>query len=54
MNMRDELLAALKEATDEFEEASQYKGDYLRKKHGDGETIAQLRAIIAKATESQS
>lgn len=43
---RTVLRKALKEACDEFEDASQYKGEYMRKKHGDDETLARLRALL--------
>lgn len=46
----DDLLEALKEAIAGYEECSQYKGDYLREKHGDDEEIAALKAVVAKAT----
>ena len=41
------LEAALSEALDEFEDAIQYKLEYLVTKHGDRETLARLRAIAA-------
>ena len=41
------LEAALSEALDEFEDAIQYKLEYLVTKHGDRATIARLRAIAA-------
>ena len=41
------LQAALSEALDEFEDAIQYKLDYLVTKHGDRETLARLRALAA-------
>jgi len=37
------------EALSEWDYASQYKGDYLRKKHGDVERIDELRAKLASA-----
>ena len=43
----DALQAALSEALDEFEDAIQYKLEYLVTKHGDRETLARLRAIAA-------
>jgi len=41
------LEAGLREALDEFEDAIQYKLEYLVAKHGDRETLARLRAIAA-------
>ena len=41
------LEAALSEALDEFEDAIQYKLEYLVTKHGDRETLARLRALAA-------
>ena len=41
------LEAALSEALDEFEDAIQYKLDFLVTKHGDRETLARLRALAA-------
>ena len=43
----DALQAALSEALDEFEDAIQYKLEYLVTKHGDRETVARLRALAA-------
>jgi hypothetical protein len=40
------LAAALKEALDGWEDAAQYKGEFLMKKHGDAEDIARLRALL--------
>ena len=40
------LLQALKEALDEWDNASLYKGDYLREKHGDVDRIAELRKLL--------
>lgn len=42
-----DLRAALIEALDEWQDASQYKGDYLRQKHGDEARIAELRALAS-------
>ena len=41
------LQAALSEALDEFEDAIQYKLEYLVTKHGDRETLVRLRALVA-------
>lgn len=38
-----EILKDLSEALDEWEYSSLYKGDYLRKKHGDLERIREIR-----------
>lgn len=51
MTKRDEareqqLADALKEALDGWEDAANYKGDYLAKKHGDAEDIARLRKLL--------
>ena len=45
------LREALKEALNEWEYASQYKGDYLARKHGDSERITDLRALHALETD---
>lgn len=42
----DALSAALKEACDGWEEASQYKGEFLAWKHGDADDIARLRKLL--------
>lgn len=42
-----DLLDALQEAVDGWEEGSQYKGEFLREKHGDAEGIAKVRALIS-------
>ena len=39
------LTAELTEALDEWDNASLYKGEYLRNKHGDVERIAALRPL---------
>lgn len=41
-----ELEAALREALDGYDEGSRYKGDFLREKHGDEESIARLRKVL--------
>jgi hypothetical protein len=41
-----ELEAALSEAIDCWEDSANYKGDYLKEKHGDAEGIALARAIL--------
>ena len=43
-----ELEAALREACDEYEDSSQYKGDFMRAKHRDLETVNRLRAVLTK------
>ena len=45
------LEKALAYALNEWEYASQYKGDYLAKKHGDVEEIAARRALLAGRKE---
>lgn len=40
------LEAALAEACDEYAYAAEYKGEYLRDKHGDRETVARLRQAL--------
>lgn len=40
------LRSALAEALDGWADAANYKGDYLRDKHGDVEDIARLRALL--------
>ena len=42
------LLAALDEALEGWHDGAQYKGDYLRDKHGDLEDIARIRAIASE------
>lgn len=42
----EKLEATLREAIDCWEEGANYKGDYLREKHGDAEGIAQARAVL--------
>lgn len=41
-----QLEEALKEAIIEYEYAYQYKGDFLAKKHGDAERVAELRKVL--------
>lgn len=48
---RIQLLDALEEALEGWEDASQYKGEHLAKKHGDAEDIARLRALLGKDDE---
>lgn len=43
---RGALRAALKEACEGWEEASQYKGEFLACKHGDADNIARLRKLL--------
>ena len=43
-----DLAAELEEALDGWEEGAQYKGEYLRDKHGDAEGIAKGRAVLAR------
>jgi hypothetical protein len=51
MNLR----AALKDALDGWEYAANYKGEYLARKHGDAEDIAELRTLLrGKADKEQS
>jgi len=45
----EEAEVIAKEALREWDYASVYKGDYLRKKHGDVERIDELRAKLASA-----
>jgi hypothetical protein len=45
---RDRLREALDEALEGWTEGAQYKGDYLTKKHGDWERIAECRKLLAK------
>jgi hypothetical protein len=46
MSTEAELKEALREALNEWEYASQYKGEFLAKKHGDAESIARLRKLL--------
>ena len=45
-----ELEAALREAIEGWEDGANYKGEYLRKKHGDAEGITQAKAVLRKST----
>jgi predicted RNase H-like nuclease (RuvC/YqgF family) len=45
----ERLRAALAEACDEYDEASHYKGIYLREKHGDADTLTRLRAVAGRS-----
>lgn len=49
MTSTAEILRALRDAIDGFKDCSQYKDEYLRKKHGDEEEIAALEAVYSKA-----
>lgn len=49
LNRIRELEAALAEAIEGWEDGANYKGDYLRKKHGDAEGIAKARAVLQKS-----
>ncbi len=46
-----ELEAALSEACDEYDDAANYKGEYMRAKHRDDETLARLRALLVKGAD---
>lgn len=48
---RAELIEMLAEVTEEFEYASQYKGEYLSEKHGDDDTSKQARELLAKVRQ---
>lgn len=48
LNENERLRAALDEALEGWAEGAEYKGDYLAKKHGDRERIAELRKLLAK------
>jgi uncharacterized coiled-coil DUF342 family protein len=47
------LTEALQEMCDLAKQNSQYKGEYLAKKHGDAEEIAKARAALTKATSTE-
>lgn len=47
------LRTMLTEALDAWEYACEYKGDYFRKKHGDDEQIAQMRAKLTAGGETR-
>ena len=49
---RVELINALRDAIEGFKDCAQYKGDYLREKHGDDKEIAALEAVLSKAISS--
>lgn len=54
MSEADRIVAlelALQEAIDEYAYAVSYKGEYLAKKHGDTERIAQMREVLAGTRE---
>jgi hypothetical protein len=46
-----DLLNLLEEALQEWSYASEYKGAYLQKKHGDIARIAEIQAIVNKYKE---
>jgi hypothetical protein len=48
---RRQLLDALEEALNGWEDAAQYKSEFLAKKHGDSEDIARLRKVLGDADE---
>lgn len=43
----DRLRDALKEACDEYDYAATYKGEFLRHKHCDDETLKRLRSLLS-------
>ena len=43
---RAELIEALNTMTENFADASQYKGEYLAKKHGDAEELQRAQALL--------
>lgn len=45
-NTTEALAAIAREALDEWEYAAQYKGEFLAKKHGDAERIAEHRKAL--------
>jgi len=44
-----ELEKALSECVEEYSYAAEYKGEYLREKHGDDDKIAEYRKLLARA-----
>jgi hypothetical protein len=54
LNYRDaeikRLRDALGDAIEGWEDGANYKGDYLRKKHGDAEGIAKAKALLRTDT----
>ncbi len=46
----EELESMLIEAIEGWEDGSNYKGDYLKAKHGDAEGIARARALLGEKT----
>jgi hypothetical protein len=46
-----ELERGLGEALDGWQEGAEYKGEYLKAKHGDAEEIAKWRALLSKQEE---
>lgn len=45
------LEAGLKECIEDYEDAANYKDEYLRNKHGDADQITKYRALISPATD---
>ena len=41
-----DVVAALRESLDGWEDAAKYKGDHLAKRHGDAVDIARLRKLV--------
>ena len=46
------VLDALEEALNGWEDAAQYKGEFLAKKHGDADDIARLRKVLEESDDS--
>lgn len=47
---QSELVQSLHDALEGYIDCVQYKSDYLRKKHGDDDLIAELREALAATT----
>lgn len=48
-----ELEAALGEALEGWEDGANYKGEYLKEKHGDAADIARVRAVLQKPVKER-
>lgn len=44
----EELATALRDMCENFEEASQYKGEYLARKHRDAEQLDEARSVLTR------
>jgi len=49
----ERLRGALKDCIEDYEDAANYKSDYLREKHGDAASIAKYRALLSEPQASE-